>query len=114
MSDAFSYRVKGFYGRIPSEPHKLTERTTPTKDCIVLCHLGVLEVSDGDAWEFEIGGMVRRPARFTVQQIKEMPKTVVSSVHQCAGSPLAPNKPTQRVCNVNWGGVRLEHVLQLL
>jgi DMSO/TMAO reductase YedYZ molybdopterin-dependent catalytic subunit len=114
MSDAFSYRVKGFYGRIPSEPHKLTERTTPTKDCIVLCHLGVLEVSDGDAWELEIGGMVRRPARFTVQQIKEMPKTVVSSVHQCAGSPLAPNKPTQRVCNVNWGGVRLDQILQLL
>jgi len=55
MSDAFSYRVKGFYRRIPSEPHKLTELTTSTKDCIVLYHLGVLEVSDGDAWEFEIG-----------------------------------------------------------
>jgi DMSO/TMAO reductase YedYZ molybdopterin-dependent catalytic subunit len=114
MSEAFSYRTKGFYGRIPSEPHKLTEQTTPTKDCIVLCHLGVLEVSDGDAWELEIGGMVRRPERFTVQGIKQMPRSVISSVHQCAGSPLAPEKPTQRVCNVTWGGVRLDYLLRLV
>jgi DMSO/TMAO reductase YedYZ molybdopterin-dependent catalytic subunit len=114
MSDAFSYRVKGFFGRIPSEPHKLTEQVTPTKDCIVLCHLGVLDVRDGDAWELDIGGMVGRPRRLAVRDIKAMPKTIVQSVHQCAGSPLAPDKPTQRVCNVTWGGVRLDHVLQLV
>lgn len=114
MSDAFSYRVKGFYGRIPSEPHQLTEQTTPTKDCIVLCHLGVLEVRDGDSWQLDIGGLVGRPLRLPVREIRQMPKTVVASVHQCAGSPLAPDKPTQRVCNVSWGGVRLDHILRLV
>ena len=114
MSEAYSYRVRGFYGRIPSEPHSLTERVTPTKDCIVLCHLGVLDVDNGDAWELEIGGMVARPTSFTVQQIKALPKSMITSVHQCAGSPLAPDNPTQRVCNVNWAGVRLDHVLQLV
>jgi DMSO/TMAO reductase YedYZ molybdopterin-dependent catalytic subunit len=114
MPEGFSYKVKGFYGRIPSEPHQLTERTTPTKDCIVLCHLGVLEASDGDAWELDIGGMVGHPMRLTVRELKEMPKSTVVSVHQCAGSPLAPDKPTQRVCNVIWGGVRLDHVLKLV
>jgi DMSO/TMAO reductase YedYZ molybdopterin-dependent catalytic subunit len=112
MSEAFEYKVKGFFARIPSEPHKLIERTTPTRDCIVLCHLGVLEVSDGDAWEIEIAGMIGRPMRVTVRDLKRMPKVTVASVHQCAGSPLAPDKPTQRVCNVTWGGVRLDDVLQ--
>jgi DMSO/TMAO reductase YedYZ molybdopterin-dependent catalytic subunit len=32
-------------------------------------------------------------------------------VHQCAGSPLAPEKATQRVCNVSWCGVRLDDLL---
>jgi DMSO/TMAO reductase YedYZ molybdopterin-dependent catalytic subunit len=113
MPDAFSYRSRGFYGRIPSEPHQLTEQVTSTKDCIVLCHLGVLDVHDGDSWQLDIGGLVGRPLGLTVRNIKEMPKTVVESVHQCAGSPLAPEKPTQRVCNVTWGGVRLDHVLRL-
>jgi DMSO/TMAO reductase YedYZ molybdopterin-dependent catalytic subunit len=114
MSEAFSYKVRGFFGRIPSEPHSLTEGVTPTKACIVLCHLGVIDVADGDAWEIEIDGMVARPIRLTVGQIKAMPKSAVTSVHQCAGSPLAPDKPTQRVCNVTWTGVRLEHVLRLV
>lgn len=114
MSDAFTYRVKGFYGRIPSEPHQLTEQTTPTEDCIVLCHLGVLEVRDGDSWTLDIGGLVGRPLRLTVREIRAMPKMVVASVHQCAGSPLAPEKPTQRVSNVTWGGVRLDHILRLV
>lgn len=111
MSEPFTYWVKGFFGRIPCEPHKLTERITPTEDCIVLCHLGVLEVSEGDAWEIEVAGMVGRPARFTVDDLKRMPKVIVASMHQCAGSPLAPDKPTQRVCNVTWGGVRLDDIL---
>jgi DMSO/TMAO reductase YedYZ molybdopterin-dependent catalytic subunit len=38
-------------------------------------------------------------------------KVSVTSVHQCAGSPLAPHEPTQRVCNVTWGGARLADLL---
>jgi DMSO/TMAO reductase YedYZ molybdopterin-dependent catalytic subunit len=38
-------------------------------------------------------------------------KTVVSSVHQCCGSPFAPFEPTRRVGSVRWGGVRLADVL---
>ena len=114
MSDAFTYKIRGFYGRIPCEPHMLTERMTPTKDCIVLCHLGLLEASDGDAWEIEVAGMVDRPMRLTVRDLKQMPKVTVSSVHQCAGSPLEPNRPTLRVCNVSWGGVRLDDLFRLV
>jgi len=111
MSDGVSYRVRGFFGRIPSEPHHLTDAMTPTARCIVLCHLGILEIAAGDDWQIEIGGLITRPATFTVRQLKAFPKTEIVSVHQCAGSPLAPEKATQRVCNVTWGGVRLDDLL---
>ena len=38
-------------------------------------------------------------------------KAAVTSVHQCAGSPLEPCAPTQRVCNVTWAGARLADIL---
>jgi DMSO/TMAO reductase YedYZ molybdopterin-dependent catalytic subunit len=114
MSDETKYRVRGFFGRIPSEPHQLTDQITPTERCIVLCHLGVLEVGAGDDWELEVSGLVATPERFTVRRLKGFPKSGIVSVHQCAGSPLAPDKPTQRVCNVRWGGVRLDYLLGLM
>ena len=114
MPDDFTYKVRGFFGRVPSEPHHLTDRVTPTEGCIVLCHLGVLEVAAGDDWKLEIGGLVERPAEFSVGQLKSFPRTEIVSVHQCAGSPLAPDQPTQRVCNVRWGGVRVDYLLELV
>jgi DMSO/TMAO reductase YedYZ molybdopterin-dependent catalytic subunit len=114
MSEPLSYRVRGFFGRLPSEPHQLTDAITPTERCIVLCHLGILDIASGDDWRLEIGGLIGKPATFTVRQLKALPKADVVSVHQCAGSPLAPDKPTQRVCNVVWGGVRLNHLLEQL
>jgi DMSO/TMAO reductase YedYZ molybdopterin-dependent catalytic subunit len=114
MSEQFSYRVRGFFGRLPCEPHQLTDAMTPTERCIVLCHLGVLDIVSGDDWELEIGGLIGTPATFSVRQLKAFAKTEVVSVHQCAGSPLAPTLPTQRVCNVTWSGVRLSDLLEQL
>jgi DMSO/TMAO reductase YedYZ molybdopterin-dependent catalytic subunit len=114
MSDDFAYMRRGFYGRIPSEPHNLTDRITPTRGCIVLCHLGVLEVASGDDWKLDIAGLVEKPSTFSLVQLKRLPKTEIVSVHQCAGSPLAPDEPTQRVCNVRWAGVRLDYLLELV
>ncbi|RXH35263.1 sulfite oxidase-like oxidoreductase [Bradyrhizobium nanningense] len=114
MADDFTYKVRGFFGRIPSEPHDLTDRITPVQACIVLCHLGVLEASAADDWKLEIGGLVERPVVLTLRELKNFPRHEVVSVHQCAGSPLAPNRPTRRVCNVSWAGVRLDHLLEMV
>ena len=114
MANDFGYRVRGFYGRIPSEPHHLMDWITPTDGCIVLCHLGVPEVEGGDDWTVEVCGLVERPKTFSVAELKRLERTEITAVHQCAGSPLAPDKPTQRVCNVHWAGVRLQHVLTLV
>jgi DMSO/TMAO reductase YedYZ molybdopterin-dependent catalytic subunit len=114
ISEKISYKVRGFFGRLPSEPHQLTDRITPTERCIVLCHLGVLDVAARDDWELEVGGLVERPGIFNLGQLKRFPKSEIVSVHQCAGSPLTPEKPSQRVCNVRWGGLKLDYLLELM
>lgn len=114
MSGDFTYKIRGFFGRIPSEPHDLTDHITPIESCIVLCHLGVLEASAADDWKLEIGGLVEKPFNLTLRELKTFPRYEIVSVHQCAGSPLAPDRPTRRVCNVSWAGVRLDYLLEMV
>jgi DMSO/TMAO reductase YedYZ molybdopterin-dependent catalytic subunit len=103
-------KVQGFFGRLPCQPHDLTERITPAEKCIVLCHLGIPEISASD-WKVEITGLVDCCGLLTMSDLLEFPRVEILSVHQCAGSPLDPDKPTQRACNVKWAGVRLRTVL---
>ena len=101
----------GFFRRIPLEPHQMVERITPTKDIIVLCHLGVPRLS-ANSWSLTIDGLVSRPVRLTFADLLRYPKHIVTSFHQCAGSPLAPRDPTRRITNVRWAGARLVDVLK--
>jgi DMSO/TMAO reductase YedYZ molybdopterin-dependent catalytic subunit len=103
-------KVQGFFGRLPCEPRDLTDRITPAEKCIVLCHLGIPEISVSD-WRVEICGLVDRCGQLRMSDLLAFPKIEILSVHQCAGSPLDPHKPTQRVCNVKWAGARLRTVL---
>ena len=100
----------GFFRRVPLAPHQLRERLTPTSDAIVLCHLGVPRF-DRDAWSLTVDGLVARTLRLSFADLAAFPKTEVATVHQCAGSPLAPREPTRRVCNVRWSGARLTDIL---
>lgn len=104
------YEPLGFHGRIPAEPHDLTERLTPDEKTIVLCHIGV-PILDEKSWRLQIGGLVKSPMSLTLADLKSFPKSDVTTVHQCAGSPVDPERPTQRVCNVTWSGARLRDVL---
>jgi DMSO/TMAO reductase YedYZ molybdopterin-dependent catalytic subunit len=110
VSEKLKLKVQGFFGRLPSQPHDLTDRITPAEKCIVLCHLGIPGIAASD-WQVEIGGLVERCGRLTMSDLLKFPKVEVLSVHQCAGSPLDPHKPTQRVCNVKWAGARLKTIL---
>ena len=101
----------GFFRRIPLLPHQMQARLTPTADMIVLCHLGIPRL-DREAWSLKIDGMVERPTQIDFSQLTTYPKHTVTSFHQCAGSPLQPLEPTQRICNVRWGGTRLADVLR--
>ena len=104
---------RGLLTRIPLQPHQLLERRTRIVDTIVLCHLGVPQIESG-AWSLQIDGLVRRPRRFSLCDLKQFPLIDVMSIHECAGSPLKPRVPTRRINNVQWSGVRLAEVLDTL
>jgi DMSO/TMAO reductase YedYZ molybdopterin-dependent catalytic subunit len=100
-----------FFRRIPLLPHQMRERFTPTRDIIVLCHLGVPRL-DREAWSLTIDGLVARALHLRFADLAGYPKHTVSSFHECAGSPLQPFEPTRRICNVRWSGARLADVLR--
>jgi DMSO/TMAO reductase YedYZ molybdopterin-dependent catalytic subunit len=99
-----------FFRRLPLAPHQLRDAVTRVEDSIVLCHLGVPRIARDD-WSLTIDGLLAHPRRIGFADLVGYPKVEVASVHQCAGSPLQPTEPTQRVCNVTWGGARLSDIL---
>jgi sulfane dehydrogenase subunit SoxC len=98
------------YGSHPLQPHQLTERVTRVEDTIVLCHLGVPRL-DANDWSLAIDGMVRRPMRLTLADLLARPRMELASIHECCGSPMTPEVPKRRICNVVWTGVRLIDLL---
>jgi sulfane dehydrogenase subunit SoxC len=96
--------------RHPLQPHQLIDRITRTEDTIVLCHLGVPRI-DPDNWSLSIDGLVRHPMHLTLSDIMRRPRADITSVHQCCGSPLTPEMPTRRICNVVWSGARLSELI---
>jgi len=99
-----------FIRRIPLAPHQMLDRLTSTEHTIVLCHLGVPRIGR-DVWSLAIDGLVARPRTLSFADLMRYEKVSLTSVHQCAGNPLLPSEPTQRVCNVTWAGVRLSDIL---
>ena len=88
----------------------MRDRRTRTEDTIVLCHLGVPRI-DPDEWSLRIDGLVENPRTLRFDDLIRYPRTELTSLHQCCGSPFAPFEPTRRVANVTWMGARLDEVL---
>ena len=86
------------------------DRVTRVEDTIVLCHLGVPRIA-ADDWSLSIDGLVRQPMRLTLDDLMRRPRVDLTSIHQCCGSPMKPDVPARRICNVAWSGVRLADLL---
>jgi hypothetical protein len=43
---------------------------------------------------------VRRPMRLSFDDVIRRTCVDITSIHQCCGSPLKPEEPTRRICNV--------------
>lgn len=100
----------GLYRRLGLRPDQHLERATSTQDAIVLCHLGIPKIDPGQ-WLLTIDGLLKKPLCMTFDELRSRPRLSVTAVHQCAGSPLEPNVPTRRICNVSWTGVSLLSLL---
>ena len=96
--------------RIPLEPHHLTNAITPQRDIFVLAHLGFPQF-DLRNWHLEIGGLVPRPLRLTLDDIRALPRRQFQTVHQCAGFPRQHWIPTRRIANAVWTGADLQSLL---
>src|ERR1700754_2130276 len=93
-------------------PERMTAFITPEPDLFSVWHLGIPDVS-ADGWSLTLDGMVARPLRLTLADLRELPRSEITSVHECAGNPLVPEIPQRRVGNVRWAGVRLAVLLDL-
>jgi DMSO/TMAO reductase YedYZ molybdopterin-dependent catalytic subunit len=61
---------------------------------------------DPATWRLEIGGLVRRPATLTYDELRRFPRATQTSDFHCVTG--------WTVRNVGWGGVRLRHLLDLV
>ncbi|SDY89054.1 Mo-co oxidoreductase dimerisation domain-containing protein [Jannaschia faecimaris] len=95
---------------IPMQPADMLDQITPVSQMISLSHLGVPQIQRSN-WRLKIDGLVERAAELTFDDIAAYPKHRIVAAHQCAGSPLNPQVPTQRVCNMVWSGARLADIL---
>ena len=103
---------RGYFLRVPERGvHVLTSYITQDPELFLLAHMGLAAV-DPLEWNLEVGGMIMKPASFRLADLQAMPQYEVTSVHECAGSPLTPSVPKRRVGNVVWSGVRLADVLE--
>jgi DMSO/TMAO reductase YedYZ molybdopterin-dependent catalytic subunit len=104
---------KGFFIRHPPTPHHLISFITPEEQLFQTIHMGGA-VIDTDRYSITVDGLVRRPFRLPLAQLKKFPSTTLTAFHECYGSPLKP--PTEnlwRVGNVRWTGVRLQTLLDI-
>lgn len=83
---------------------------TPQDQVFSVQHYGVPKF-DYDAYRLEIGGMVKNPKQFAVEQLKAMPKAEVVMTLECAGNGSNPGF-MNAVCNNRWGGTPLAPLLK--
>ncbi|MER5530378.1 molybdopterin-dependent oxidoreductase [Streptomyces sp. NPDC002677] len=104
--------VEGFGLDQRLRPPDMTSFLTPEADLFSVWHLGIPDVAT-DSWSLTVGGAVTRQLTLSLEDLRALPQTEITSVHECAGSPLAPSIPQRRAGNIRWGGVRLSELLRL-
>jgi DMSO/TMAO reductase YedYZ molybdopterin-dependent catalytic subunit len=103
----------GFQIRHPPPPHELTTYITPDDKLFHTMHMGA-SVIDLSRYRLVVSGLVDCPITLTLDDLKSMPQTTITSFHECYGSPLKPpTERSNRVGNVIWTGVRVSHILSL-
>ncbi|KAH8748107.1 Oxidoreductase, molybdopterin-binding domain-containing protein [Diaporthe sp. PMI_573] len=103
----------GFTIRHPPAPHHLSSFLTSEEQLFQTIHMGAAVV-DHERWVLIVDGLVQHPFALTLDQLRSLPTSSITSFHECYGSPLTP--PTEalwRIGNVTWTGVRLSRILDI-
>lgn len=87
----------------------LTSWVTPTEDLFSVGHYGTPEI-DAASWALEVGGLVERPLRLTLDQIRGRPSEDVTCLIECAGNR-GFSTFMGAVHNATWTGTPLAGVL---
>ncbi len=115
-TESFLRKVQRFNDRVQGsvfDPNKLSPEypdsdLTPLKDFRVNTespHDLDLTLIDPSKWSLEVGGLVARPGRYSIEQIKALPKRVQNTKHVCVeGWSMNPK----------WGGARIVDFLTLV
>lgn len=107
------YAFEGFHLKPSPTPDTLVDFITSDEKLFETIHMGAPLV-DLQRWKLIVDGMVRRPLRFSLAELKALPKKEVTSFHECFGSPLKPaTNPVHRIGNVKWTGVPLHILLEM-
>lgn len=92
-------------------PERLRDAVTPTPDVFTLAHLGIAHVPL-ETWSLEVTGLVAHPFRTDYEELRALPATRITALHECFGNPMTPAEPSRRAAAVEWTGVRLAEVLE--
>jgi DMSO/TMAO reductase YedYZ molybdopterin-dependent catalytic subunit len=92
---------------------------TPVGLHYLLTHFDIPEV-DPRAWRLDIGGKVRKPIKFSLDDLKTMPKVSAQVLLECAGNGRALHSPRpisqpwlyEAVGNAEWTGVPLRTLVE--
>ncbi len=96
----------------------LTDYITPTELFFVRSHW-IPRPPDPRTWHLTIDGQVEKPVRYTLTDLRKLPRTEVTCVLQCAGNgrgmytPAVPGVQWRfgALGNGRWSGVRVKDVL---
>lgn len=96
---------------------------TPNHRFFVRSHFGPppQELVSEETWRLRVGGLVKQPREFRMEDLRHMEPVTVTAVLQCSGNgrayyrPKVPGVQWERgaVGNARWTGVRLRDVLRL-
>ena len=99
-------KVSSFLSPVTSGFSQLVGNLFPVGGWRIYTVSGSMPEFDPQAWRLEIGGLVKNPVSLTYDQVRALPHTQQVSTFHCVTG--------WTVRGVLWGGVRFQHLLDLV
>lgn len=89
---------------------ELTSWVTPTSEFFAVSHYGNPEVAASD-WHLDFTGLVQRPLRLSLAEIKRLPRKEMTATLECSGNGVSPGF-MGAIGNARWTGTPLGPLLK--